>query len=75
MANVIKVDVTYNGNNYGCAWSDETGTVVVIAETFDKLKTEFVDSLRFHVEGCLEDGDSVPEYLVNGDYEIVFNLR
>lgn len=76
MAQTIKVDVSWTEDNFGCVWSDkDSGTVVVTAKTLDKLKEEFEDSLRFHIEGCIEDGDNLPEYLVNGDYEIEYVLN
>lgn len=76
MAQTIKVDVSWTEDNFGCVWSDkDSGTVVVTAKTLDKLKEEFEDSLRFHIEGCIEDGDNLPEYLVNDDYEIEYVLN
>lgn len=76
MAQTIKVNVGWTEDNFGCVWSDEDcGTVLVTAKTLDKLKAEFEESLRFHIEGCLEDGDQLPEYLVNGDYEIEYVLN
>ena len=76
MAQTIKVNVSWTEDNFGCIWSDEdSGTVLVTAKTLDKLKTEFEESLRFHIEGCIEDGDQLPEYLVNGDYEIEYVLN
>lgn len=30
--------------------------------------------MRFHIEGCLKDGDTVPEYLKNGDYWIQYDF-
>lgn len=72
----MSVDVTWTDDNFGCAWSDDVaGTVVVTAKTLDKLKADFEESLRLHIEGCLEDGDELPEYLVNGDYEIEYVLN
>lgn len=71
----LKVDVSWTGKNFGCSWSDEgAGTVVVTAKTFDKLKNDFKESLRLHIEGCVADGDNLPEYLVNGDYSIEYIL-
>ena len=76
MAQTIKVNVSWTEDNFGCIWSDEdSGTVLVTAKTLDKLKAEFEESLRFHIEGCIEDGDQLPEYLVNGDYEIEYVLN
>lgn len=73
---MMYVDVTWTEDNFGCAWSDDVaGTVVVTAKTLDKLKADFEESLRLHIEGCLEDGDDLPEYLVNGDYKIEYVLN
>lgn len=73
---IIRVDVSWTEDNFGCVWSDEdSGTVVVTAKTLDKLKADFEESLRFHIEGCLEDGDELPEYLVKGDYKIEYVLN
>lgn len=36
---------------------------------------EAKESLEFHVEGLLDNGDDVPEWLKNGDYEFVYNYQ
>lgn len=72
---IIHVDVSWSGDNYCCGWEDgQDGTVVVTAKTMDKLKEYFAESLRLHIQGCVEDGDAFPEYLVNGDYDIEYDL-
>ena len=38
------------------------------------LQKEAKDSLEFHVGGLLENGEEVPEWLKNGDYEFVYNF-
>lgn len=43
-------------------------------QTLDGLKKEFEDSLKFHIEGCVEDGDDIPQYLIDGEYEVEYNL-
>ena len=30
--------------------------------------------LEFHIEGLMENGEDVPEWLKNGDYEFVYNI-
>jgi hypothetical protein len=71
----LTIDVSWTGKNFCCAWyEDNTGTVIATAKTLAKLKEDFVESLKWHIEGCLADGDQVPDYLVNGDYELEFNL-
>lgn len=73
--NKIKVDVSWTDDNFCCSWSDETaGTVIVTAKTIEKLKEDFEDSLRMHIQGCISDGDILPEYLVTGDYETEYIL-
>lgn len=72
---IIHVDVSWSGDNYCCLWEDgQDGMVVVTAPTIEKLKADFAESLKLHIEGCVADGDSFPEYLVKGDYEIDYDL-
>ena len=30
--------------------------------------------LEFHIEGLVENGEDVPEWLKNGDYEFEYNI-
>ena len=71
----LKVDVSWSGKNFCCAWSDVVaGSVVVTAKTLEKLKVDFVESLKMHIDGCVMDGDILPQYLVDGDYQIEYLL-
>lgn len=71
----LKIDVSWSGKNFCCAWSDEeAGSVVATAKTLEKLKEDFAESLKLHIEGCVADGDVLPQYLVDGDYELEFVL-
>lgn len=75
MAQTIKIDVSWTEDNFCCSWSDEeAGTVLVTAKTLDKLKKNFEESLRIHIEGCVADGDVLPEYLVKGEYKLEYVL-
>ena len=66
----IKVEVSWTDDNFCCVWNDEdAGSILVTAKTMEKLKKDFVESLRLHIEGCIRDGDILPEYLVKGEYE------
>ena len=44
------------------------------APTFEALQKEAKESLEFHIEGLMENGEDVPEWLKNGDYEFVYNI-
>lgn len=71
----LRVDVSWTGKNFSGVWSDENvGTVVVTAKTLSKLQNDFAESLKWHIEGCIADGDTLPDYLEKGDYELDYNL-
>ena len=70
----IRVDVAWCKGNFSASLSDNVpGAVVFTADTFSELQKEARDSLDFHVEGMLADGDDVPQWLADGDYEFEFN--
>lgn len=71
----LKIEVSWTGKNFCCAWYDEdAGTVIATAKTLEKLREDFAESLKWHIEGCVADGDNIPEYLIKGDYELDYNL-
>lgn len=71
----INLTVSWTGDNFCCLWDDgHDGVVLVTAKSFQKLKDDFKESLRLHIQGCVDDGDIFPDYLVNGDYDIEYNL-
>lgn len=72
---IIKVHVGWSGKNFCCGLSENIGGVVAVtAKTLRKLKEDFEESLRWHVESCVEDGDNLPAYIVNGDYTLEYEL-
>ncbi|MBQ7735865.1 MAG: type II toxin-antitoxin system HicB family antitoxin [Bacteroidales bacterium] len=73
----IKVIVDWCGKNYASYISDPriNGVVLSTGKTFEKLKQETEDGLKFHLEGCIADGDPIPEAIRNGDYELVYEKR
>ena len=72
----IIVNVAWCDKNFGGSLgSNVSGAVVFTAPTFEALQKEAKDSLEFHVEGLLENGEEVPEWLKNGDYEFVYNYQ
>lgn len=69
------VHVGWSGDNYCCSLGEDIGGVVAVtANTLPKLKKEFEESLRWHIEGCLADGDPLPEYVAAGDYDLDYQL-
>lgn len=70
----VTVSVQWCGKNFGATFSDNVpGAVAFTAKDIDELRKEAHDTLSFHVEGLLEDGEDVPQWLRDGNYELVFN--
>ncbi len=71
----IRVDVAWCNKNFSASLGENVpGAVIFTAATIDELYKEAKDTLRFHVEGMLLDGDDVPQWLVDGDYEFEYNF-
>lgn len=70
----IKVHVGWSGDNFCAGWEDASGVVVVTGKSLEETKDHFKEALEFHIEGCLSDGDPLPNALVEGDYEIIYEL-
>ena len=73
----IKVTVDWCGKNYAAYISDSQigGVVLVTSKTFSSLQKEAEESVRFHIEGCLNDGDELPEDIREGKYRLEFEKR
>lgn len=70
---IIKVFVGWTEKNFSASLSDNVpGAVVIAAKDVAELKREVIETLRFHVEGMLVDGDEVPQWLADGDYELEY---
>ncbi|MDE5750145.1 MAG: CopG family transcriptional regulator [Duncaniella sp.] len=71
----LKVHVGWSGRNFTCGVSEDIGGVVAVtAKTLPKAKEDFEESLRWHIEGCLADGDPLPDYIAAGNYELEYEL-
>lgn len=70
---IIKVFVEWTEKNFSASLSDNVpGAVVIAAKDITELKREVIETLRFHVEGMLADGDEIPQWLADGDYELEY---
>lgn len=71
----IKVFIEWCDHNFGATFGDNVpGAVVLTAKTYDVLMKEIPETLQFHVEGMVTDGNEVPEWLRNGEYEFDYEL-
>lgn len=72
----IKVNIYWADKNYCCGWSDESvGSIICAHKTLDGVKQAFEESLEFHMEGMAADGDKIPEWYVNKEFNIDYELE
>lgn len=72
----VIVSVGWCDKNFGATFGEEVpGAVVFTAKTFDELQKEAAETLRFHIDGMIEDGDDVPQWLVDGEYEFEYRFE
>lgn len=70
----ITVNVQWCDKNFGASFSENVpGAVVFTADTFEKLQKEAAETLRFHIDGMVADGDSVPQWLIDEDYKFEYS--
>lgn len=71
----VRVEVEWSSKNFAATLGGNVpGCVIVTAKTYSKLQKEVREALEFHVQGMVEDGDDVPQWLVDGDYEFKWCL-
>lgn len=72
----IKVKIYWAEKNYCCGWSDDSiGSIICTHKTLDGVKQAFTESLDFHMEGMAADGDAIPEWYANRDFDIDYELE
>lgn len=72
----IRVTISWCDKNYAATVEDDKvpGSVVATHKTLEGVKQAIASALQFHVEGMVEDGDAVPEWLASGAYELDYRL-
>lgn len=69
----ITVEISQCGDNYCCGWGHkDAGAIIVTKSSLEETKQAFLESLEFHIAGMKEDGNQLPAWLANGDYEVEF---
>lgn len=72
----ILVNVAWCDKNFGGSFGENVpGAAVFTARSFAELQKAAKETLDFHVNGMLEDGENVPQWLKDGDYEFEYNYE
>ena len=69
----LDIYVDWVPNNFSAAPVNEEIACVATGHTLADVEKNIVDALRFHAEGLVEDGESVPEDL-KGEWTPLFHL-
>lgn len=72
----IKVKIDWCDKNFGAVTECDAldGVVVVTGKTYESLLFNLEEAIREHVSGMVEEGEEVPEWLMQGDYELDVEL-
>ena len=69
----VDINIDWIDKNFGAAIADERIACVATGKTLDEVKRNIVEGLKFHIEGMLMNGETVPpEYLK--DWTPAFHL-
>jgi predicted RNase H-like HicB family nuclease len=71
----IEVLVSWSGDNYSVGTGQIGGAVFVTGKTIDDAKREFESAFEYHIEGCLADGDELPDFVTNNEYEFDYVMQ
>lgn len=70
----IIVNVSWCNKNFGASFSENVpGAAVFTAKTFEELQREAQETLDFHMQGYIEDGEA-PQWYLDHNYEFEYNF-
>ena len=72
---IVKVLISWSGDNYAATCADVNGAVIVTAKTQEEVKKEFESAFKFHIEGSVADGDDIPEAIRKGECRFDYELH
>lgn len=72
----IKVKVDWCDKNFGAVTEDDVlcGMIVATSRSYEGLMSELREAIREHIEGLLQDGETLPVWLIAGEYEFDVEL-
>jgi len=70
----IRVKISWSGDNY-CAEINYFGIIATTSKSLEKLFSEIRNAFRFHVNGCVKDGDEVSAEILSGNFEFQYTYE
>ncbi len=75
MAKQILVNVSWSGKNFSASLDENIpGAIVVTNKNYNALIDDLEDTLDFHIEGMVEDGEKVADWLLKKEYTFKYKL-
>ena len=72
----LEVQTDWCGKNYAAyIYHPSFGLVTATARTWEELEHAAAEALAFHIEGCKADEDKLPDWIEQGEYNLVFTKR
>ena len=68
----LNVPINWTGNKYSAGTGEINGLIIVTHKTLDGVKVEFESALKSHIENSISEGDYIPYYIQDGDFEIEY---
>lgn len=69
----IEVEVYWSRKNFCCGWSHpDFGAVIATDKSLEGVKLAFESSLASQISEMVDAGESVPEWLSNGQYQVKY---
>lgn len=70
----IVVDVYWSRKNFCCGWAEpDFGAIIVTDKTFEGVKQEFESAFYYQLQEMLKDGETVPDWMREGQFTIQYN--
>lgn len=70
----LKVPINWTGSNCSAGAGEINGLIIVTHKTLDGVKAEFESALKSHIENSVSEGDYIPYYIQDGDFEIEYGM-
>lgn len=71
----IKVEIYWEDKNYCCGWGcPEFGAVMCTNKNLEGLKADFEAAVKTQAEDMTAEGETLPQWLAEGDYQFDYTL-
>ena len=70
----LKIPINWTGNYYSAGTGEINGLIVATHKTLKGVKAKFESALKSHIKSSVENGDYIPYYIQESDFEIEYEI-